>query len=150
MLFSLLCLHVGIYDSISDGVDGLRYWRSTSTNTGKPDPEQGRKRRLGRQHQLPPFFQFLMTLIRLRLNLPLLLLADLFHVSSSTVTRYTTTWIAYMHQTLVPALLVWPSKAHIRGWMPLDFKAAFPNTRVVIDCSEFFIDRPRNKDEQYT
>ncbi|XP_022101002.1 uncharacterized protein LOC110984796 [Acanthaster planci] len=70
----------GVYDSISGGVNRLRYWRSTSTKMGTPDNEQGWKRRPGRQHQLPPFVQFVMTLIRLRLNLPLLLLADLFHI----------------------------------------------------------------------
>ena len=111
--------------------------------------ERKKCRRPGRQHVLPPFYQFIMCLMRLRLNLPLLLLADLFQVSCSTVSRTTITWISYMFQTLVPALIVWPSQVHIRGWMPLDFKREFPNTRVVVDCSEFYIDRPRNKSEQY-
>ena len=47
-----------------------------------------------------------MTLARLRLNLILLLLADLISVSSSKVTEITTTWVCYLHQTLVPGVLL--------------------------------------------
>ncbi|XP_006812696.2 uncharacterized protein LOC102801621 [Saccoglossus kowalevskii] len=101
----------GVYDSISGGVDQLKYWIGAEStfdhhNSGRQRPE--------RQHQLPHYYQLLMCLIRLRLNLPLLLLADLFDVSCSTVTRITITWISYMYQTLVAALLVWPSQANIQ------------------------------------
>ncbi|XP_022094714.1 uncharacterized protein LOC110981443 [Acanthaster planci] len=140
---------LGIFDSISDGVDRLQYWKRTSANTEEHGHEQSGKRRSSRRHQLPLFLQFLMTLIRLRLNLPLLLLADLFHVSRSTVATVTITWISYLHQTLVPALLVWPSQAYIRGRMPSAFKATFPNTRVVIDCSKFLIYKRRQTHCQY-
>lgn len=126
----------------------MKYWRGNSSSSEKQYERDG-KRRPGRQSQLPAFFQFVMCLVRLRLNFPLLVIADLFNVSTSTVTRYTITWISYLHQTLVPALLFWPSQENIRKWMPLNFKPEFANTRVVIDASEFFIDRPRNKDEQY-
>jgi hypothetical protein len=147
-LTNIFIFCTGVYDSISGGVDRIKYWRGTESTTEKEYERDGQKRP-GRQHQLPPFYQFIMCLIRLRLNLPLLLLADLFDVSCSSVTRVTITWVSYMHQTLVPALLIWPSQASIRGWIPFDFKVSYPNTRVVIDCAEFFIDRPKNKDEQY-
>ena len=90
-----------------------------------------------RKRKLDLFFKFFMTLAGLRLNLLLLLLADLFSVSSSKVTEITTTWVCYLHQTLVPAMLIWPSQHQVRTPMPLEFKRHFPHTRVIIDCTEF-------------
>ena len=60
-----------------------------------------------------------MTLIRLRLNLPLLLLADLFCTSMTTFSEVTKTWIAYMHQTF---LVFWPSQSVVRENMPYAFR----------------------------
>ena len=126
----------------------MKYWRGTNSAAEK-GYERGDKRRPGRQHVLPLFFQFIMCLIRLRLNLPHLVIADMFGVSMATVTRITVTWISYLHQTIVPALLVWPSQENVRKWMPLNFKPEFANTRIIIDASEFFIDKPGSKEEQY-
>ncbi len=126
----------------------MKYWKDADSANEK-EYERCGKRRPGRQQSIPFFHQFIMCLMRLRLDLPLLVLADLFETSTSNVTRISITWIAYMHQTLVPALLCWPSQAHIQGWMPREFKRNFPQTRVIIDCAEFFVNRPRNKDAQY-
>ena len=101
-----------------------------------------------KKRKLDLFFEYIMTLARLRLNLPHLLLADLFSVSSSKVMEITTTWVCYLHQTLVPTMLIWPSH-QVRTRMPLEFKRHFPHTRAIIDCTEFFIDQPSNKTEQY-
>ncbi len=105
-------------------------------------------KRPGKKRKLSLWFEFIMTLMRLRLNLPGLLLADMFNVSASRVTEITTSWICFLNQALVPGLLLWPSQNQVRSRMPFMFRH-FPFTRVIIDCSEFFIDRPANKDEQY-
>nr|XP_054767216.1 uncharacterized protein LOC129274430 isoform X2 [Lytechinus pictus] len=138
----------GVWDSISDGVSKMKYWTGPESMKEKQYEKKGYKKP-GQQRHLDPFFEFVMTLMRIRLNLPLLLLADLFSVSATCVTKTTITWIAYLHQTLVPALLIWPSQLQVRSRMPFEFKKYFPRTRVVIDCTEFFIDRPANKKEQY-
>lgn len=52
-----------------------------------------------------------------------------------------------MDQAFTP-LLKWPSQRRIRKHMPPSFKKSFPNTRVIIDCSEFFIHRPRQPTPQ--
>ena len=124
----------------------MKYW----CNSGSVDEKEWEgSSRPGRKRKLDLFFEFIMTLARLRLNLPLLLLADLFSVSSSKVTEITTTWVCYLHQTLVPAMLIWPSQHQVRSRMPQEFKRHFPHTRAIIDCTEFFIDQPSNKTEQY-
>ena len=63
--------------------------------------------------------------------------------------QITTTWVCYLHQTLVPALLIWPSQHQVRTCMPLEFKRHFPHTRAIIDCTVYVIDQPSNKTEQY-
>ena len=120
----------------------MKYWR----NSGSVDEKEWEgSSRPGRKRKLDLFFEFIMTLARLRLNLPLLLLADLFSVSSSKVTEITTTWVCYLHQTHVPAMLIWPSQHQVRTRMPQEFKRHFPHTRAIIDCTECFIDQPSNK-----
>ena len=49
----------------------------------------------------------------------------------------------------MPALLIWPSQHQVRTRMPLEFKRHFPYTRAIIDSTEFAIDQPSNKTEQY-
>ncbi|XP_061170921.1 uncharacterized protein LOC133180406 [Saccostrea echinata] len=44
--------------------------------------------------------------------------------------------------------LKWPSLQSIRKHMPRSFKQAFPRTRVVIDCTEIFIQKPRTPTAQ--
>jgi len=124
----------------------MKYWRNT--NSAKEKEWEGHTR--PGKRKLSPLKEFVMTLMRLRLDLPILLIADLFTVSASHVTEITITWIAYLNQTLVPALIVWPSQEQIRSRMPLGFKlGGYGRTRTVIDCTEFYIDRPGNKEEQY-
>jgi len=42
----------------------------------------------------------------------------------------------------------WPSRELINAHMPKGFKDHFPNTRVIIDCTEFFIENPQNLNAQ--
>ncbi|XP_070538225.1 uncharacterized protein [Ptychodera flava] len=126
----------GIFNSVKFGIDYMKFWR-TSDSAKEKKYEQNSSRRPGRRQEVPAYFQFIMCLIRIRLNLPLLVLADLFCVSTSTVTKITITWVSYLHQTIVPALLIWPTQEQIRGWMPLEFRKEFPCTRVLLDCADF-------------
>ena len=40
------------------------------------------------------------------------------------------------------ALPIWASREHIQQTMPQAFKDAYPNTRVIIDCTEIYIEMP--------
>ena len=39
-------------------------------------------------------------------------------------------------------ICIWPSKSVVIATMPDDFKDKFPNTRVIIDCTEVFCEMP--------
>jgi hypothetical protein len=52
-----------------------------------------------------------------------------------------------MYRVFAPQIK-WPSMQKIRKYMPKSFKASFPNTRVIIDCTEVFVQKPRSPTAQ--
>lgn len=63
------------------------------------------------------------------------MLADLFEVSMSTVSRAVITWANYLY-LILGSLPIWMSKRQIRNTMPTKFVQYCPNVRVIIDCTE--------------
>lgn len=93
--------------------------------------------------------QFLLVLMKLRLNLQHKDLAYRFGVSKSTVSRYVVKWIDLMHVKLKPLIeLAWPSDEVLQKTMPMCFRSLYPNCKVIIDCFEIFCDRPKNLTKQ--
>lgn len=79
--------------------------------------------------------------VRLRLGLKELDLAQRFGISQSTVSRTFATWINLM-DVRFSELPLWLSRRKINKLMPPCFQTWYPTTRVIIDCTEFFIDTP--------
>uniref|UniRef100_A0A667XA43 DDE Tnp4 domain-containing protein n=1 Tax=Myripristis murdjan TaxID=586833 RepID=A0A667XA43_9TELE len=93
---------------------------------------------------LSPFHCFLMTLMRMRLNLPLHLFTHIFHVSKPTVSRIFNSTLNVMYSRLSP-LIVWPSKEQIQISLPMCFKtSSYRNCTSIIDCFEIFLEKPKN------
>ncbi|XP_037548910.1 uncharacterized protein LOC119425453 [Nematolebias whitei] len=93
---------------------------------------------------LGPFECFVMTLMRLKLNLPVQDLAFRFQTSTSTVSR---TFVIVIHvlYTRLKNLLYWPERDVLMKTMPLKFQKHFgQKTAVIVDCFEVFIERPKN------
>lgn len=82
-----------------------------------------------------------MTLVRLRLGLPELDLAQRFNISQSSVSRITMTWINLIYHNL-KSLERFPPFHIVRKYMPEPFKIEYPNTRLIIDATEFSVERP--------
>jgi len=82
-----------------------------------------------------------MVMVRLRLGLNVEDLADRFYVSPSTVSRIFITWINLMYVKF-KELPMWMSRSKVDKWMPPCFKKWYPTTRVIIDATEFFIQKP--------
>ena len=75
---------------------------------------------------LTKFQQLLLTLMRLRLNLPVQDLAYRFGIHASTVSR--------TFQACIQTIVHWPDRENLLLTMPICFKENFPSCAVIIDC----------------
>ena len=91
---------------------------------------------------LPLFQQFLLVLMKLRLDLFDNDLAYRFRTSQATVSRYFNKWIDIMFVRFQP-LVKWPAREQIRLTMPSEFRKNFRKCVAVIDCFEIFCERPK-------
>ena len=68
-------------------------------------------------------------------------LADKFNVSVSTVSRIVITWANFLY-VIFGKQRIWPSRTKVQKRMSADFRKYFPNTRVIIDCTEIYAQNP--------
>lgn len=92
---------------------------------------------------LSPFQQFLLTLMRLRLDLSGKDLAYRFGVHESTVSRTFVHVLDVLYSRLSP-LIIWPDRDALRKTIPMDFRKHCPKCAVIIDCFEIFLERAEN------
>jgi hypothetical protein len=85
--------------------------------------------------------QFFLVLTRLRTGMLELELADRFNISQTTVSRTLITWLNYLYFYL-GSIPIWPSRSGIDKHMPEIFKPDFVRTRVIIDCTELYVQKP--------
>ncbi|XP_067935461.1 uncharacterized protein [Watersipora subatra] len=83
----------------------------------------------------------LLTLVKLKLNVLQDDIAFRFSIDQSYVSTIITvfTYLMYRRFREVP---IWPIQKHVRESMPEAFKTDYSRTRVIIDCTELFIQRP--------
>ncbi len=85
--------------------------------------------------------QFFLVMCRLRRGFREQHLAHLFGVSQSTVSRVFISWINYMFLKF-GQINIWPTKEVVLKTMPESFKESYPNTRIIIDCTEIRVEMP--------
>ncbi|XP_026125674.1 uncharacterized protein LOC113107400 [Carassius auratus] len=98
-----------------------------------------------RMKTLSPFQLVLLTLMRLRLDLPIQLLSYLFRVHETTVADAFHHTLGVMYAQLCP-LVHWPSRECLFTSMPHQFVESFgENVVAIVDCFEVFIEKPSNE-----
>ena len=90
---------------------------------------------------MPFFQQFLITLMKLRLNVCDQDIAYRFGISQSTVSKNFRKWVNIMYLYLKP-FIVWPGREEVLKTMPEAFKREFKKCICIIDCFEVFCERP--------
>lgn len=93
--------------------------------------------------KLSNFTEFLLTLIKLRLDLRNKDLSYRFGVSESFVSLTVHKWLNILYTSL-RFLIHWPSREEVRATLPECFRPKFLNAVVIIDCTEVFIERASN------
>lgn len=97
-----------------------------------------------KERKLSHFQMLLLTLMRLRLDLPVEHVAHLFDISRQTASNLFIETINVLHAHLSP-LVYWPKRHCIQASMPHQFVEMFGNrVTVIIDCFELFIERAQN------
>jgi hypothetical protein len=74
-------------------------------------------------------------------------LGQLFDVSRTVASKVFITWIKILKEVTAP-LRGWPSKQDVQATIPAVLRRDYPNTRTIIDCAEFYIQRPQNATAQ--
>jgi len=93
--------------------------------------------------------EFLLTLMRLRLGLLNEDIADRFGISTAYASFIFTTWIKLLSKLLGTPLVNWLPREAICDNLPeLFIKAGHTKCRVILDCAEVFIERPKSLDCQ--
>ena len=113
----------------------MRQWRSGESKDSYAEEKTGRS------HKLPLLEQLFLTLVRLRLGLLEFDLANRFGISQSSVSRITATWLNLLFHSL-KTLERYPPWHIVKKYMPESFKEQYPNTRLILDATEFGIERP--------
>ena len=94
-----------------------------------------------RKKKLDPLNQFFLTLLKLRLNLPVKDLANRFKISIGLVSKYITTWICFLYHQLKE--IEWmPTPKQVAATLPVSFKQDYSTTYAIIDASEWFLETP--------
>lgn len=91
-------------------------------------------------------------LCRLRVNMSEKVLADNFRISIANVSRIFATYLDFMYTRFIQ-LNIWAPRAVVDKTMPASFKVEYPFTRIILDCTELFIQKPsciRSQSETYS
>lgn len=97
-----------------------------------------------RNEALPLIDQFFLFLCRIKVGLFEQDLAVRFNISLSTVSRILLTWSNYLY-FVFGSLPLWPTRDLVVKFMPSCFRSVYPNTRVILDCTEIKVQTPSSK-----
>ena len=110
----------------------MRQWQ------GKKNKDDYDEIKHGRFCKLPSIDQFFLTSVRFYMGLLEQDLAVRFKISKSSVSHITCTWINLMYHSL-KAIEHYPAWHIVKKYMPQVFDN-YPNTRLIIDATEFSIE----------
>lgn len=123
-----------IFDWVRKSAEKTKIW------DGKNKMRNGRTNRGRKPYKISKFQCFTLTLVRIRKGYDLEHLSFLFGISKSHVSKIFTTWVNILSQCLTQ-VLKWPSKDVTKRNLPESFKD-YGNTRCIIDCTEFQVEKP--------
>ena len=105
-----------------------------------PELRSDRKTKGRQRKDLTLFEEMVLTLIKIRRDYNNSHLAYLFGIDEGKVSRIFTAYAKYLGR-VSQQLIVWPDKDLVQQNLPKSFKK-FPKTRIVIDATEFKMEKP--------
>lgn len=89
---------------------------------------------------LQPIDEFFLFMVHLSVGLTQRDLAHRFNIHQSTVSRIITTWANFLY-TVLGSVRIWMSEEEVKAHLPNEFQD-YPDTQVVIDCTELRCQTP--------
>ena len=120
----------------------MRYWVG-SKRAHRKRKFRATPKKSGVGRRLTVKSELVLVLMKIRLALPNEFLAGLFGISVASCSSIINTWLRFLAKEFKP-LVFWPEKESVRTMIPASLKVKYPNLRCTIDCSETFIQRPRD------
>ena len=117
----------------TSGTSPLDLWSTPSYLTPESKP--------GPKPKMKPANQLFMFLTWLRLGISLKFTSWLFNTPQATVSRYLISWSNFVYLKL-GAIPIWANLKQLQENMPKCFKETYPSTKVIIDCTELFCQKP--------
>ena len=130
---------------VSPRATRMRYWAGARSVLSTKVPRKFVKTptKSGPKRSLSVRAELVMVLMKLRLALSNEFLAMSFKISAGTCSVIFSTWIKLLSHVL-KNLVYWPEKSVVQKLLPRQFAGSYQNLRCTIDCSETFIERPRD------
>ena len=130
---------LAFHNYLKPKVAKLQYWGQKIVPDSRPYQKEGKKKP-GPKRQLSSLTELFIVLVRLRVGLFVRDIADRFGISVAHFSKIFCTWINFLYLEL-QQLFPFPSQEAVRRNLPQQF-ALYPTTRVVIDCTEVFVEVP--------
>ena len=138
---------LAVFEYIEPKFKHVHYWQGSKSNQKQDLSYQTSKRsKPGPKRKLTTLDEFFLVLMRLKVGLFLDDLSDRFQISTGQVSKIFTTWVNFLYHEL-PLLFPFPSQCLVRKLMPKQF-SPYPTTRIIIDCTEIFIETPSSLKSQ--
>lgn len=132
---------ISFYKYIGPKLSKMQYWKGENlVKERQPYQDDENKRKPGPSRKLSYLDEFLLVLMRLKAGLFVQDLADRFGISTSLVSRICITWINLLYFELQD-MFPFPTQELVRKNMPKEF-AQYATTRIILDCTELFTQRP--------
>ncbi|XP_021351115.1 uncharacterized protein LOC110448927 [Mizuhopecten yessoensis] len=136
--FPTIAAFLAIFTYITTYVKNIQYWKGPS-RVCNPLRKQAKKYK---RRILTTKEEIVMTLMKIRLGLLNVDLADRFGVSTTHVSHVITTWIRVLSQVL-GSLVINPKPDIVQANLPPSFKnPKYKRVRHIIDCTEVFLEKP--------
>lgn len=136
-----------VFEFLQPSVVTMVYWKGTK-QMGTVDTERDRTRCISHgNRKLKLEEEFFMVMQRIRLGLLTEYLAHIFKVSPSVVSSVIFSWLRLMALDL-RFLISWPNRIQVSRNLPDSFRKYYKKCRVIIDCTEFFIETPSSLEAQ--
>jgi hypothetical protein len=141
--FPSLAAFMMVFNALEPIACSMSYWKGEGSSLEKKYQKEGTKKP-GPMRKLRLVDEFFLVYMRLRLGLLQEDLSQRFKISVSTCSSICRTWIRLLVEELVPKLMPWPSKGAIASNMPECFKVRYPDTRIILDCTELRSETPES------